>query len=52
MSDFSSLTASELGDMIGQCQIDPIELTERFLSEIELSSIGKKFIAPLLPSWL
>ena len=42
MSDFNSLTASELGDMIGQCQIDPVELTEHFLSQIELSPIGRK----------
>ena len=42
MSDFNSLTASELGDMIGQCQIDPVELTEHFLSQIELSQIGRK----------
>ena len=42
MSDFNSLTASELGDMIGQSKIDPIELTEHFLSQIELSSVGKK----------
>jgi len=42
MSDFNSLTASELGDMIGQRKIDPIELTEHFLSQIELSSVGKK----------
>mgnify|MGYP001402687622 FL=1 len=42
MSDFNSLTASELGDMIGQGEIDPVELTEHFLSQIELSSVGKK----------
>ena len=42
MSNFNSLTASELGDMIGQCQIDPVELTEHFLSQIELSQIGRK----------
>ena len=42
MSDFNSLTASELGDMIGQGKIDPVELTEHFLSQIELSPIGKK----------
>ena len=42
MLDFNSLTASELGDMIGQCQIDPVELTEHFLSQIELSPIGRK----------
>ena len=42
MSDFNSLTASELGDMIGQYQIDPVELTEHFLSQIELSPIGRK----------
>ena len=27
MSDFNSLTASELGYMIGQGKIDPVELT-------------------------
>ena len=42
MSDFNSLTASELGDMIGQGEIDPVELTEHFLSQIETSPIGKK----------
>ena len=42
MSDFNSLTASELGDMIGQGKIDPVELTEHFLSRIETSPIGKK----------
>jgi aspartyl-tRNA(Asn)/glutamyl-tRNA(Gln) amidotransferase subunit A len=42
MSNFNSLTASELGDMIGQGKIDPVELTEHFLSQIELSPIGKK----------
>ena len=42
MSDFNSLTASELGDMIGQGEIDPVELTEHFLSLIEKSPIGKK----------
>ena len=42
MSDFNSLTASELGDMIGQAEIDPVELTEHFLSLIELSPIGRK----------
>ena len=42
MSDFNSLTASELGDMIGQGEIDPVELTEHFLSRIETSPIGKK----------
>ena len=42
MSDFNSLTASELGDMIGRGEIDPVELTEYFLSQIELSPIGGK----------
>ena len=42
MSDLNSLTASELGDMIGQGEIDPVELTEHFLSRIETSPIGKK----------
>jgi aspartyl-tRNA(Asn)/glutamyl-tRNA(Gln) amidotransferase subunit A len=42
MPIFNSLTASELGDMIGQGKIDPVELTEYFLSQIELSPIGKK----------
>ena len=42
MSDFNSLTASELGDMIGQGKIDPVELTEHFLSQIKLSPVGKK----------
>ena len=42
MSDFNSLTASELGDLIGQGEIDPVELTEHFLSRIETSPIGKK----------
>lgn len=42
MSDFNFLTASELGDMIGQGEIDPVELTEHFLSLIETSPIGKK----------
>ena len=42
MSDLNSLTASELGDMIGQGEIDPVELTEHFLSRIEASPIGKK----------
>ena len=42
MSIFNSLTASELGDMIGQGKIDPVELTEYFLSQIELSPVGKK----------
>mgnify|MGYP001167080857 FL=1 len=42
MSDLNSLTASELGDMIGQGEIDPVELTEHFLSRIEASLIGKK----------
>ena len=37
MSDFNSLTASELGHMIGQGKIDPVELTEYFISQIELS---------------
>ena len=26
MSDFNSLTASELGDLIGRGEIDPVEL--------------------------
>jgi Asp-tRNA(Asn)/Glu-tRNA(Gln) amidotransferase A subunit family amidase len=38
MSDFNSLTASELGDMIGQGKIDPVELTEHFLSQINADS--------------
>ena len=42
MSDFNSLTASELGDLIGQGEIDPVELTEHFLSRIETSPIEKK----------
>ena len=42
MSDFNSLTASELGDMIGQGEIDSVELTEHFLLRIEASPIGKK----------
>ena len=42
MSDFNSLTASELGHMIGQGKIDPVELTEYFISQIELSPIGEK----------
>ena len=42
MTDFNSLTASQLGDMIGQGKIDPVELTEHFLSQIELSPIGRK----------
>ena len=42
MSDFNSLTASELGHMIGQGKIDPVELTEYFISRIELSPIGEK----------
>ena len=41
MSDFNSLTASELGDLIGKGEIDPVELTDYFISQIELSSIGK-----------
>ena len=41
MSDFNSLTASELGDLIGKGEIDPVELTEYFISQIELSLIGK-----------
>ena len=52
MSEFNSLTASELGDLIGKGEIDPVELTEYFISQIDLSPIGKKFIAPLLLSWL
>jgi len=42
MSDFNTLTASELGHMIGQGKIDPVELTEYFISQIELSPIGEK----------
>ncbi len=42
MSDFNSLTASELGDLIGTGEIDPVELTEYFISQIELSPIGEK----------
>ena len=42
MSDFNSLTASELGDLIGKGEIDPVELTEHYLSQIELSPIGRK----------
>jgi len=42
MSDFNSLTAAELGDMIGRREIDPIDLTKYFLSQIELSPIGRK----------
>ena len=42
MSDFNSLTASKLGDLIGKGEIDPVELTEYFISQIELSPIGKK----------
>ena len=42
MSDFNSLTASELGDLIGKGEIDPVELTEYFISQIDLSPIGKK----------
>ena len=40
MSDFNSLTASELGDIIGQGKIDPVELTEYFLLQIEKSPVG------------
>ena len=47
MSDFNSLTASELGDKIGQGEIDPVELTEHFLSQIELSPIGKKIYSTI-----
>ncbi len=42
MTDFNSLTASQLGDMIGQGKIDPVELTEHFLIQIESSPIGRK----------
>ena len=42
MPDFNSLTASELGDLIGKGEIDPVDLTEHLLSQIELSSIGRK----------
>ena len=42
MSDFNSLTASKMGDLIGIGEIDPVELTEHFISQIELSPIGKK----------
>ena len=42
MSEFNSLTASELGDLIGKGEIDPVELTEYFISQIDLSPIGKK----------
>ena len=42
MSDFNSLTASKMGDLIGRGEIDPVELTEHFISQIELSPIGKK----------
>ena len=42
MSDFNSLTASELGDLIGKGEIDTVELTEHFLSQIELSPVGRK----------
>jgi len=42
MSEFNSLTASELGDLIGKGEIDPVELTEYFISKIDLSPIGKK----------
>ena len=50
MSEFNSLTASELGHMIGKGEIDPVELTEYFLSKIELSPNGKRSIAPLPPN--
>ena len=42
MSDFNSLTASELGALIGKGEIDPVELTEHFISQIEISPIGEK----------
>ena len=42
MSEFNSLTASELGDLIGKGEIDPVELTKYFISQIDLSPIGKK----------
>ena len=42
MSEFNSLTASEIGDLIGKGEIDPVELTEYFISQIDLSPIGKK----------
>ena len=48
MSDFNSLTASELGHMIGQGKIDPVELTEYFISQIELSPIGEKVYSTCL----
>ena len=31
-----------MGDLIGRGEIDPVELTEHFISQIELSPIGKK----------
>ena len=49
MSDFNSLTASELGHMIGQGKIDPVELTEYFISQIELSPIGEKVYSRYFP---
>ena len=49
MSDFNSLTASELGDMIGLGKVDPVELTEHFLSQIKASPIAEKIYSTITP---
>ena len=49
MSDFNSLTASELGDMIGRGKVDPVELTEHFLSQIKASPIAEKIYSTITP---
>ena len=49
MSDFNSLTASELGDMIGQGKVDPVDLTEYFLSQITASSFAEKIYSTITP---
>ena len=49
MSDFNSLSASELGAMIGRGELDSVELTEYFLSEIEASPIAEKIYSTITP---
>ena len=49
MSDFNSLTASELGDMIGRGEVDPVDLMEYFLSKIKSNPLAGKIYSTITP---
>ncbi|MFW2541107.1 amidase [Primorskyibacter sp. 2E107] len=49
MSDYSSMSAADLGRRIGEGAIDPVALTEHFLNAIRAHPMGTRIYARLTP---